>query len=671
MRRAACAAVLAAMAALAPSSAQAQSNPRLPELTIEELLGVKVAPVFGASERLQPVTEAPASVTIITADEIRRYGYRTLADILRGTRGFFVTNDRNYSYVGVLGFNQPGDYNTRILLLINGQKVNDNVYDQAYIGAELGLDAEMFERVEIIRGPSSSVYGTSAFFGVVNVITRSAASLDGLTLGLDVGDRGTVMTRASFGREFGNGLALSAAAAFERTDGAERLYFQSFDDPATNHGIAQGLDGERVSGLFAHASWRDFSLTVADGLRHKDVPTASFSTLFNYQEAPEHTRDRHTMIGASFGRAIGRTRLTINAAFDRLKYEGRYPFAGESFGSSRPVVINRDYALGSRWGLHTRATRDLPGRQTLTAGGEFYHNFTQRQGATYDDPALTGFVSDRSSLQGAVFVQDDVRVRPWLLLSGGLRHDWYVRFTRTTPRLAVILLPGPNTSVKAIYGVGFRAPNAYELYYYEDSDAPERLRPETTSVWGLTWEQYVGTWLRTAASIYRADATSIITLARIADTPYGFSFVNRTGGAANGISGEAEIQLPGGGRFLANLSQHRSRDARGGRLPNSPDHTGAMRVSIPLGVPSHTAALELQYVGARPTLSGLRIGASRRLHATYAGRVSRGFEIIATVRNLLDARVFDPSSSEHLQPAIEQDGRTVRIGVRWTVGASR
>ena len=135
--------------------------------------------VFGASERLQPVTEAPASVSFITAEEIARYGYRTLADILRGVRGMYVTDDRNFSFIGTRGFAKPGDYNSRILLLVNGHRVNDNIFGQAEIGAEFGLDPAMFERVEIIRGPASSLYGDSAFFAVVNVITRTGASLGG------------------------------------------------------------------------------------------------------------------------------------------------------------------------------------------------------------------------------------------------------------------------------------------------------------------------------------------------------------------------------------------------------------------------------------------------------------------------------------------------------------
>ena len=160
-------------------SSAASAQPRLPDLSLEELMKLDAGQVFGASERLQPVTEAPASVSFITAEEIARYGYRTLADILRGVRGMYVTNDRNFSYVGTRGFAKPGDYNSRILLLVNGHRVNDNVFGQAEIGAEFGLDPAMFERVEIIRGPASSLYGDSAFFAVVNVITRTGASLDG------------------------------------------------------------------------------------------------------------------------------------------------------------------------------------------------------------------------------------------------------------------------------------------------------------------------------------------------------------------------------------------------------------------------------------------------------------------------------------------------------------
>ena len=73
----------------------------LSDLSIEQLMQIQVATVYGASKYEQKVTEAPSSISIVTADEIRKYGYRTLADILRSQRSFYVTYDRNYSYVGI------------------------------------------------------------------------------------------------------------------------------------------------------------------------------------------------------------------------------------------------------------------------------------------------------------------------------------------------------------------------------------------------------------------------------------------------------------------------------------------------------------------------------------------------------------------------------------------
>src|SRR5690606_10465841 len=102
-----------AMALVLPRAGLAQAP--LTELSLEELMQLDAGQVFGASERLQPVTEAPASVSFITADEIARFGYRTLADILRSVRGMYVSDDRNFSFLGIRGFGKPGDYNSRIL----------------------------------------------------------------------------------------------------------------------------------------------------------------------------------------------------------------------------------------------------------------------------------------------------------------------------------------------------------------------------------------------------------------------------------------------------------------------------------------------------------------------------------------------------------------------------
>src|SRR6185295_1369374 len=157
-------------------------------LSLDDLMK---AEIYTASKHWQAISEAPASVSIVTADEIQKYGYRTLADILRSIRGISITSDRNYSYVGVRGFARPGDFNTRLLLLVDGHRFNDNVYDGAYIGTDFPIDVDLIERVELIRGPSSSLYGGSAFFGVINVVTKRAHNLRGPMVSFEAGTLGT------------------------------------------------------------------------------------------------------------------------------------------------------------------------------------------------------------------------------------------------------------------------------------------------------------------------------------------------------------------------------------------------------------------------------------------------------------------------------------------------
>jgi iron complex outermembrane receptor protein len=121
-------------------------------------------------------------VTVITADEIQKYGYGTLAEILESVRGFYVTFDRENNFVGVRGFGRLGDWNSRILVLVDGHRTNDNVFGDAFIGSEFGVDVDLIERVEIIRGPSSSLYGADAFLAVINIITRKPSQMKGAEL---------------------------------------------------------------------------------------------------------------------------------------------------------------------------------------------------------------------------------------------------------------------------------------------------------------------------------------------------------------------------------------------------------------------------------------------------------------------------------------------------------
>jgi iron complex outermembrane receptor protein len=165
-------------------------------------------------------------------------------------------------------------------VLIDGHRMNDNVFDGTYFGREAMIDVDLIDRVEVIRGPSSSLYGSSAFFGVINVITRRGGQMGGAEASGEAGSFDTYKGRFSFGEQFQNGVEWLLSGTYYTSEGQERLYYPEFDqrisaEPrATNDGIARGLDGEEAAQLFSSLGFRQFTLSGFFNHRSKDVPTA-------------------------------------------------------------------------------------------------------------------------------------------------------------------------------------------------------------------------------------------------------------------------------------------------------------------------------------------------------------------------------------------------------------
>jgi len=174
--------------------AHAQTD--MADLPLEQLMQLQVTT---ASRYAQTALEAPATVSVVTADDIRLFGYRNLSEVLGSMRGLHVSYDRTYHYLGTRGFATPGDYNTRVLLLVNGVRFNDNLYDQATIGTDFPIDLDLVDRVEFVPGPGSAVYGANAFFGVINVITRDGRQLAGPQVSAEAGSHGSAKLRFSLG----------------------------------------------------------------------------------------------------------------------------------------------------------------------------------------------------------------------------------------------------------------------------------------------------------------------------------------------------------------------------------------------------------------------------------------------------------------------------------------
>ncbi len=639
----------------------------------EMILFQEIPSVFGASKYEQKVTEAPATVSIVTAAEIRRYGYRTLADLLRSLRGFHVSNDRNYSYAGVRGFGLPGDYNTRVLILIDGHRLNDSVFSAGYIGSTFPVDIDLIDRVEVIRGPGSSLYGTNALFGVINVITRRGRDYRTLEVSGEGGRFDTYKGRLTYGNRYPGGGELLLSGSALRSQGDD-LYFDVYDDPATNNGVAEGRDDEDVHNLFLKGTLGNYTLTGAYSRRRDGYPTAAWETIFNDPEA--RIVDEQAYLDLQHVRSFSGWESRTRFFWDYYRYDGAYPYDGADYVADNAAdpyrLLFKDYGYGERWGAEAQLSRNVLERHHLVMGAEFQENYRQDQGGYDAAPDFWLYLKDRrDSTQWALFFQDEIRFRDDLRLTAGVRYDHYTTFGGTTnPRLALVYSPLAGTTLKLLYGEAFRAPNAYELYYHDGGvtqKPTQDLDPETIRTWELAWEQALGESLRGVLSGFYSEIHDLINYET--DPADGLLiFRNLDEVEAWGVEAELEGRWSGGLEGRVSYFYQRAENAESGkRLTNSPRHLAKINLVLPLVRERLFAGIEEQYTSSRKTVSGGETGGFAVTNLTlFSPGLAEGLDLSASVYNLFDKKYSDPGSEEHFSAdypldAIEQDGLGFRV----------
>jgi len=620
----------------------------LGSLSIDELMQIQVV---GAALHSQTLQDAPASVTVITAEDIRKYGYRTLGEALSAVRGFYVTNEGTYETVGVRGFSLPGDYDSHILVLVNGHNMADNIFNyMLYFENDFPIEMNLIKQIEIIRGPASALYGSNAMFATIDIITKSPQEAGPLTLTMDTGSFGEkkgqiVETGALDGAQF-----LVSGSVFNNT-GESPLFFPQYNTAQNNNGQAIDMAGERGYHFFATLDWRRWTVTAAFSGDSKIQPISWGPTIFNNRGT--RNNDERNFIDAAYERVIAGGTFRWRTYYDSFHYEGHDEYA-LSDGS---VEDNRQSEIGNWVGTQlTYRVRPLFAGD-VTVGIE--SDIDLRAFLTNYDvtPAPAVYLSaSHPNRSFDLILQDEKKLSEHWKEDMGLRVDKsYYQHDFASPRVALIYQPSIWT-YKLLYGRSFRNPSAFQLFYGDGvADAANpALRPEWADTLEFDVERKLGKRMNLQASTYGYRMHDVLEGVYLPDGL--LQYQNGRGIKAQGV--ELEIN----GRPLDWLEmtasytlQHTYDDTT---LENSPGSLAKLRFAVPLGRKFDLSS-GMQYDSSRLTLAGFTLRPVYLADFTLTSkRLLRDCDVRLGLRNAFNTGYSDPIA---LNPAVDtmpQPGRT-------------
>jgi iron complex outermembrane receptor protein len=629
------------------SAAASASVADLTDMSLEQLMQVSVV---GASKYAQKQSEVAAAVSVITREEIKAFGWRTLDQALATLPGVYTTYDRQYVYLGVRGFGLPGDFNTRVLVTINGNRVNDPVWETGPFGRRFPVDMDLIERIEFIPGPGGAVYGQDAMLAVINIVTRTGADVKGAEVSAGYQEPQALREgRASWGDHLDNGVDVLMSVSDMSARG-QNLFFTY---GATGiSGIAAGMDGDHSQQFLGSVSRGPWSFEVIYGFDHKDDPTGSF---YSDPLVPGQFLDTtYTLTQLQYQDSFAADTLHVSA---RL-FTGDAPMGTlNSYGGSW-----NSYPTWSDWrGIEARVVSTAFAAHTLMLGLEAQDDYTEDQYLIDWASPANNIYQNTSGYRAGVYGQDEWRLSNTFATTLGLRLDRNnVTGSDLSPRLGLIWQATADTTAKLLYGVAHRTPSVNEDSNQWGPGPPTLgLGDETINTLEFDVDQRVGRDLTLRASLYQWTLHNPLVVP--ADSVTG-DFQNVAPIDARGLELSADKTWESGARLRDSVSIQEADYRDGGDVVNSPKVLGKLNFSSPLPAAGLRLGYELKYDGPRLSLDGTTLGGygvSNVYLSTEA--LARGLELALALDNVGGKRYAQPAAPTNWQNSFEQDGRSGRL----------
>ncbi len=485
--------------------------------------------VVTATRSEQPLEQTGASVTVVPEEAMRVQEYRAVDEVLRTIPG--VQIDTSGSPGKLTTVRIRGANPTQVQVLIDGVRVK-SLTSGDFDFADLTLDA--IERIEVLRGPQSTLYGADAIGGVVNIITKRGQGPPSGFLDLEGGNYETFRVR---------GGASGSTGPWSYSLGGSQLYFGGqFDNDEHD------LTSVNARVAYALPNKGEVSLTGRYQDGHTGIPFATVHPDFD----PNRDQDQQLWLLSAEWRqpwtSIWEHKLRLSAVDETLNFKDdpdpAHPFGFTSDISSRRFEAEWYHFITLPW-------------NTVTVGAEYRNEVGEVKG------------SYRQTMDSwALVLQDQLTLFDRLFLTGGIRYDGNSVFEdKATARVAAsYLLKATDTRLKASWGQGFRAPTFNELFFPAFAPCPAfgnpNLKPEESTAWDAGVDQHL--WerrIRLAATYFRNDYTNLIQ-STLTD-PVNFCFQAQNVGKARSEGVEAEASItPIDGLVLALVYTHTDSEDR-------------------------------------------------------------------------------------------------------------
>lgn len=489
------------------------------DFSLEELLNVEITT---AGKQAEKISEIPASVVLVTREDIETYGYQSLEEILENIPGLYYTNDYYFKNTGVRGF-WSNDPNRNLIILVNDIKQTD-LFRGAHVFSQINMPVEAIDRIEVVRGPMSVMYGTGAFFGVINIKTNIVGDNPINMISASAGSEKTLKTFARGSGKQGE-FQYSFNASFFDNEGLDAPLDEMGAFPGTTKGQLENQEkffnfSGSFKGFNVDASYteteRGFYYFFPAFSKGSDMGNRTVRFSFGYDLKFSEKSELNLRIGYF----LNHFTLEQDLLFPNLygvELDGASGFTGEM-----NLFLNPNPKLNISLGLEYRKITDLKNEFTYPA-------FSL-------GPLWTVFPEGEGKVTQAIFGQLNYRLSDHLKVVLGARVEQVPEYTierrfgdfvagnyTTTqftysqtkaefiPRVALIFSPNENHFFKLLYGKAINQPSLFQIIDNRlGGSYVAPLDPETIQTFELNYIGNLSPKFQVSLSLFRNMLENLI-----------------------------------------------------------------------------------------------------------------------------------------------------------------